>query len=224
MANYQSLKGAATIAAVLAASATGAVTLVGYGTQGTGPVMRAISADQTALVNGTAATGKVNMATSPSDNDKLVVGGQTFTTRAHYANDAAVPFISCMDGGCAASPATAQAVATVLAAQGDTNTVAVTGRDGGIVYLASKIAGIAGNVPISGAVAGASTGMSGGKDPATKGGPTTGYVANSFNPSVSGLIAPVGSIVRTIDETKAWMKMGIDNTNWDILSSISSHD
>ena len=224
MPNYNSLAGAAAIAAIVGASASGLVTLIGYGTQGTGPVMRAISADQTALVNGTAATGKAIIVAAPSDNQTIVIGGQTFTAKVHYINDAAAPFIQCMDGGCTAAPATAQAVATAIGAQGDANTVAVTGRDGGVVYFAAKTAGLAGNRPVSGAVAATPTGMSGGLDPVTAGGPLAGYVANGFDPSVSGLIAPVGTLARSVDGTKEWEKTGTGNTNWVALNYFTVHD
>jgi hypothetical protein len=61
---------------------------------------------------------------------------------------------------------------------------------------------------------GTSTGMSTGKDPVATGGPILGIVGNSFNPATSGLNAPVGSQVRTVDETKAWLKVGTATTAW----------
>lgn len=39
-------------------------------------------------------------------------------------------------------------------------------------------------------------------------------VANNFDPSVSGLPARVGSVVGTVDLTKAWHKIGIGDTDW----------
>ena len=47
-------------------------------------------------------------------------------------------------------------------------------------------------------------------------------VANNFDPSVSGLANPVGTIVETVNGTKAWMKWGTGNTQWSPLHTVSA--
>jgi uncharacterized protein (DUF2235 family) len=39
-------------------------------------------------------------------------------------------------------------------------------------------------------------------------------VANSFDPSSSGLAGRVGAMVGTIDGTKSWIKTGATSTDW----------
>jgi hypothetical protein len=46
-------------------------------------------------------------------------------------------------------------------------------------------------------------------------------IANTFDPSVSGLAAPIGSWVETYDGTKAWMKWGTGNTQWTPLHPVT---
>jgi hypothetical protein len=48
-------------------------------------------------------------------------------------------------------------------------------------------------------------------------------VANTFDPSVTGLARPVGSIVFTHDGTKAWLKYGTTSTNWASLALYPSY-
>jgi hypothetical protein len=225
--NYNSIAGAAAIAAIIGASATGLATLYGYSTQGTGPVMRAISADQTALVNGAVATG-VNIYVAPTqDDDSLIIGGQEFVAGstgidAGLPEDGAVN-VNCASGACATPELTAVAFRAAINAQAANSTTAGP-PDGGIGYFASKDAGLAANVPITGTLVGAAVGMRGGVDPATRGGPLSGYIANAFNPAVSGLTAPVGSVVRTADGSKAYMKTGTTDTAWVELGYFSQHD
>ena len=46
-------------------------------------------------------------------------------------------------------------------------------------------------------------------------------IANNFDPSVSGLADPVGTIVETVDGTKGWVKWGTGNTQWSPLHTVS---
>jgi len=46
-------------------------------------------------------------------------------------------------------------------------------------------------------------------------------IANNFDPSVSGLADPVGTIVETVDGTKAWVKWGTGNTQWSPMHTVS---
>lgn len=47
-------------------------------------------------------------------------------------------------------------------------------------------------------------------------------VDNAFDPSVSGLVAPVGSGVESNDGTKAWIKWGTGNTQWTPLHPVTT--
>jgi len=49
----------------------------------------------------------------------------------------------------------------------------------------------------------------------------TFLVANAFDPSVTGLTAPVGSKAYTIDGTKAWLKWGTADRQWAPLHTVS---
>ena len=225
--NYNSLAGAAAVAAVIGASASGLVSLYGYGTQGTGPVMRAISADQTALVNGSTATGKKIYVAATADNQSLSIGGQVFVARGTGIDAGVQPdsTIAVNCGGDACSAPASSAATFAAAINGQTSNANTAGPpDGGVGYFAAKDAGLTGNRPIGGTLGGAATGMTGGTDPATRGGPTTGYVANAFDPSVSGLIAPVGTFARTVGGTKAWEKVGTGNNAWVEVGNFAVHD
>jgi hypothetical protein len=204
--------------AAVAAIATGLVALYGYGTYGSGPVMRASQTNQEILTVGVKATGTKIFPADPADNDNFGIGGLGFVV--YHADvdggvDAettdAIP-VNCALDACATPELTAAQFVSAIAAQ--TGSTVTPGRDGGIAYFVAKTAGLAGNVPIGGTISGTAAGMQGGRDPVTAGGPLVGEIPNSFDPSTTGLIAPLGSIARTADGTAAWVKVDTTNTDW----------
>ena len=186
-----------------------------------------LSSNVNAAYIGVNATGSV-VHTKPANDDlTLIIGGQTLCTSSTGIDGGACPDgavkVGCGGDACSTPSSTASTVAAAINAQ-PTNKVAAGAPDGSIGYYIEKDAGLAGNVPITGTMSGTKTGMSGGRDPVMAGGPLAGTVANGFDPSVSGLIAPVGMRARSADGTQEWEKTGTGNTAWVALSKFTVHD
>lgn len=244
----------------IAAIATGLTLLYGYGTHGTGPVMRATQANQEAMISGTHATGTTICPENPVAGDTITVGGSgdVYTVYRLLPDAGVLPAqaIDCTGSHCLTTTDTCAQLAAAIASNGSSTVLA--GVDGGVLYLGSKDAGMAANRPISAVLqtritatvtstvtntdtdsntstgtatatatttntvtsAGTSTGMSGGRDPVLSGGPVSGGVANTFDPSVSGLAAPMGSRVCTADDTGCWFKTGSAATAWTTFTAL----
>jgi hypothetical protein len=205
MALKQLPSGAKTIAAAAAATVIAILGTVAY------------QASTSTMYLGTHATGVIVYQAATYDDETVIIGGETLVSSGTGidgggATDAAVR-VSCIDGGCATPEGTAAVFNAAINAR-STNKVTAVGRDGGVAYYQAKDAGCAANVPIGGTLPGTATGMSTGVDPVTAGGQAACTIGNSFDPSSSGLIAPLNTTARTADGTKAWFKSGTSNTAW----------
>jgi hypothetical protein len=180
-----------------------------------------------AMYLGEYATGSTTYPGNPASGDYLSVGGVQYMVY-RTSDDGGVPDangVNCTVDACAAGPyAARQFVAAVNAIDAGV----MAGADGALGVFQATARGIAGNLPLEWSLhtgtgtatsTGTASGMTGGRDPIATGGPTSGNVANTFNPQTSGLNAPLGYEVRTLDGTKAWKKTGTGSTDWQPINT-----
>jgi hypothetical protein len=208
------------------ATATGSGSVTGSGTE-TGTGTTVITATGTGTATDDTWTGTASgtvTGTAVATLTKTITASATVT-----ATNAVLGYVT----GAATSTTTGTETASGTSTVTSTETVTGSGTEvtTGSATVTGTVTGtgtatVTATMTVSGTVtstytvtssdtsSGTSTGMSTGKDPVATGGPILGIVGNSFNPATSGLDAPVGSQARTVDETKAWLKVGTDTTAW----------
>ena len=220
--NSSTAAGTSTLTASSTLAGTATKQLTGTGSATSTAATWTTSVTDTGTVSQTGSITSTGTVTAIVTTTDSVLGTRTLTasvtaTGSNTWTAATTNTVSGIVTGSGTAVTTRSATSTVSATGSGTTTLTASGTVSG-----TTTSTFTGTSTATGT--GTSTGMSGGQDPATIGGPNVCTIGNSFDPAASGLIAPVGTIARTADGTKAWTKTGTANTSWVSEDKFTVHD
>lgn len=179
---------------------------------------------RTATVTNTATSTVTSTLTNTNSDTVTITATATVTitltdtmtvtltdTNSETYTDTTTALSTDTDTGTATQTATETQTSTDTSTATGTNTATATGTATGTNTATVTSSRTTTNTVTS---VGTNTGMQNGVDPVVRGGPTLGIIPNDFDPTVSGLNAPLQSVARTVDGSKAWTKTGTGATNW----------